>query len=81
MPKATLTSKGQVTVPKAIRTLLRLGTGDRVDFVVKEDGTVVLRPATVHVRELRGFLHRKGMKPLSVEQMNAVIRRRVAGRS
>lgn len=81
MPKATLTSKGQVTVPKAIRDLLRLGTGDRVDFVVKEDGTVVLRPATVHVRELKGFLHRKGMKPLSVEQMNAVIRRRVAGRS
>lgn len=81
MPRATLTSKGQVTVPKEIRDLLRLGTGDRVDFVVKEDGTVVLRPATVHVRELRGFLHRKGMKPLSVEQMNAVIRRRVAGRS
>jgi antitoxin PrlF len=81
LPRATLTSKGQVTVPKAIRDLLRLGTGDRVDFVVKEDGTVVLRPATVHVRELRGFLHRKGMKPLSVEQMNAVIRRRVAGRS
>jgi antitoxin PrlF len=81
VPRATLTSKGQVTVPKAIRDLLRLGTGDRVDFVVKEDGTVVLRPATVHVRELRGFLHRKGMKPLSVEQMNAVIRRRVAGRS
>ena len=81
MPRATLTSKGQVTVPKEIRDLLRLGTGDRVDFVVKEDGTVVLRPATVHVRELRGFLHRKGIKPLSVEQMNAVIRRRGAGRS
>lgn len=81
MPRAKLTSKGRLTVPKAIRDLLRLGTGDRVDFVVKEDGTVVLRPATVHVRELRGFLHRKGMKPLSVDQMNAVIRRRVARRS
>ncbi len=80
MPSATLTSKGQVTVPKAIRDLLRLGTGDRVDFVVKEDGTVALRPATVHVRELKGFLHRKGIKPLSVEQMNAIIRRRAAGR-
>ena len=80
MPRATITSKGQVTVPKEIRDLLRLGTGDRVDFVVKDDGTVVLRPATVHVRELKGFLHRKGIKPLSVEQMNAVIRRRAAGR-
>jgi antitoxin PrlF len=81
VPRATLTSKGQVTVPKAIRDLLRLGTGDRVDFVVQQDGTVELRPATVHVRELKGFLHRKGMKPLTVEQMNAVIRRRGAGRS
>ena len=81
MPSATLTSKGQLTLPKAIRDLLRLGTGDRVDFVVKEDGTVVLRPATVDVRELKGLLHRKGMKPLSVDEMNAIIRRRGAGGS
>lgn len=81
MPSATLTSKGQLTLPKAIRDLLRLGTGDRVDFVVKDDGTVVLRPATIDVKELKGLLHRKGMKPLSVDEMNAVIRRRGAGGS
>jgi hypothetical protein len=40
----------------------------------------VLQPATVDVRELAGVLHRKGIKPLSVAQMNAVIRRRAAGR-
>ena len=76
MPSATLTSKGQLTLPKAIRDLLRVGTGDRVDFVVKDDGTVLLRPATVDVRELKGLLHRKGLKPLSVGAMNAIIRRR-----
>jgi AbrB family looped-hinge helix DNA binding protein len=81
MPSATVTSKGQITLPKAIRDLLRLDAGDRVDFVVHDDGTVVLRPATVDVRELKGLLHRKGMKPLSVESMNAVIRRRAAGRA
>lgn len=79
MPSATLTSKGQLTLPKAIRDRLRLGVGDRVDFVVEDDGTVVLRPATADVRELKGFLHRKGIKPLSVEAMNAAIRRRAAG--
>ena len=79
MPSATLTSKGQLTLPKAIRNLLRLGAGDRVDFIVKDDGTVVLRPATVDVRELKGLLHRKGLTPLSVEKMNAIIRRRGAG--
>jgi AbrB family looped-hinge helix DNA binding protein len=81
MPTATLTSKGQITLPKPIRDRLRLAAGDRVDFVVQDDGTVVLRPVTVDVRELRGLLHRKGRKPLSVEAMNAVIRRRAAGRT
>lgn len=81
MPSATLTSKGQLTLPKAIRHLLRLGAGDRVDFVVKDDGTVVLQPATVDVREIKGLLHRKGIKPLSIEEMNAIIRRRGAGRA
>lgn len=81
MPSATLTSKGQLTLPKAIRDLLRLGVGDRVDFIVKDDRTVVLRPATVDVRELKGLLHKKGIKPLSVEQVNAIIRRRAAGRA
>jgi antitoxin PrlF len=81
MPTATLTSKGQITLPKAIRDLLRLGAGDRVDFVVRDDGTVVLRPATVDVRELKGLLHRKGRPALSVTDMNAIIRRRGAGRA
>ena len=81
MPSATVTSKGQLTLPKAIRDLLRLGAGDRVDFIVRDDGTVVLRPATVDVRELKGLLHRKGLTPLSVEEMNAIIRRRGAGRA
>jgi len=81
MPTATLTSKGQLTLPKAIRHLLKVGAGDRVDFVVKDDGTVVLRPATVDVRELKGILHRKGVKPLSIDEVNAIIRRRGAGRA
>jgi len=81
MPSATLTSKGQLTLPKAIRDVLRLGAGDRVDFVVKGDGTVVLRPATLDVRELKGLLHRKGIRPLSAEEMNTIIRRRAAGRA
>jgi AbrB family looped-hinge helix DNA binding protein len=81
MPSATVTSKGQITLPKAIRDRLRLDAGDRVDFIVTDDGTVVLRPATLDVRELKGLLHRPDLKPLSVEEMNAVIRRRAAGRA
>ncbi len=76
MPTATITSKGQLTLPKAIRDRLRVGPGDRVDFIVKDDGTVVVRPVTVHLRDLYGFLHRKGMKPVSIEEMTETIRRR-----
>jgi AbrB family looped-hinge helix DNA binding protein len=64
MPSAKVTSKGQITLPKAIRDLLRLDAGGRVDFVVQDDGTVVLRPATVDVRELKRPAPPKGHQAL-----------------
>ena len=76
MPASTLTSKGQTTIPKDVRNHLKLRTGDQIDFVIEPDGSVVIRPATVQVRELKGILHRKGMKALSVNAMNAAVRKR-----
>lgn len=76
MPSATLTSKGQLTLPKPSRDFLHLGPGDRLDFLIKDDGTVILRPATLDVRALKGILHREGMRVVSVEEMNAAIRKR-----
>jgi antitoxin PrlF len=73
MAVATLTSKGQTTIPKEIRDLLGLAPGDKLDFVVEADGRVVLRPATRDVRELRGMLRRKGRKPVSLEEMDRAI--------
>jgi AbrB family looped-hinge helix DNA binding protein len=73
MAVATLTSKGQTTIPKEIRDLLKLAPGDKLDFVVESDGRVVLRPATVDVRELRGMLRRKGAKAVSLEEMDRAI--------
>lgn len=74
MPSATITSKGQLTLPKAIRDRLRLGAGDRVDFVVKDDGTVVMQPATVDVRELKDVLHRKGQPRVTGLDSNVLLR-------
>lgn len=73
MAVSTLTSKGQTTIPKEIRELLGLAPGDKLDFVVEGDGRVVLRPATLDVRSLRGLLHQKGRKPVSQEQMDEAI--------
>ena len=80
MPASTLTSKGQTTIPKDVRDHLKLQAGDAIDFVIEPDGSVVVRPATVHVRELKGILHRKGMKAVSVTAMNAAVRKRFRAR-
>lgn len=70
MPTATVTSKGQVTVPKAVREYLHLEEGDRVDFVIDSDGEVHLQPVRGSVRRLFGMLRRPGASPVSVEQMH-----------
>jgi AbrB family looped-hinge helix DNA binding protein len=58
MPSATVTSKGQVTIPKAIRRALRLAEGDRLDFVVEKEGRVVVRAGAADISDLKGLLHR-----------------------
>jgi len=73
MPTATLTSKGQLTLPKKVREALRLKPGDQVDFVVGDEGDVRLRAARFDVRDLRGLLHRPGRRPVSLDAMNAAI--------
>lgn len=79
MPAATLTSKGQTTIPKAVREYLRLRPGDRMEFILEENGRVVLVPAVVDVRDLKGILP-PPRKPVTIEKMKKVIRKRGAGR-
>jgi len=76
MPTATLTSKGQLTLPKKVREALGLKPGDQVDFVLDAAGEVRLRPGAYDVRELRGLLHRAGRPAVSVEEMEESIARR-----
>jgi len=79
MATATLTSKGQITIPVAVREKLGLSTGDRVEFVELDSGEFALKAATEDVRTLKGMI-RRPQKPVSVEAMNAAIRRRGSGR-
>ncbi|MBI9084971.1 MAG: type II toxin-antitoxin system PrlF family antitoxin [Desulfobacterales bacterium] len=76
MPTATLTTKGQTVIPKAIRDHLGVGPGDRLDFVVMDGGEVVVRPAIYDVRQLKGLLHRKGQKAVRLEEMELAVRKR-----
>lgn len=67
----TLTSKGQLTLPKAIREQMKLDAGSKLDFQLQADGTLAARPLTRKVADLAGMLHRPGLRPATLEEMNA----------
>ena len=75
MVAATITSKGQTTIPKPVRDQLRLKAGDRIEFVLQDDGTALLVPASVRLSDLVGMLPRPE-RPVSLEEMERAIRRR-----
>ena len=76
MPMSTVSSKGQITLPKEIRLKLGLKQGDRVRFLLEEDGRVRLMPAKRDISELVGILP-KPKRALSIEEMDDAIARAV----
>ena len=79
MATATLTSKGQITIPLEVRRKLGLDAGDRVEFVELVPGEFAIKAATEDVRALKGMI-RKPASPVSIDAMNAAIKRRGATR-
>ena len=72
MSIATLTSKGQITLPTDLRKRLQLVAGDRIEFYDQADGTFALRPITGTVKDLKGIVP-KPAKPVSIEDMDRAI--------
>jgi AbrB family looped-hinge helix DNA binding protein len=77
MSAATVTSKGQITIPAKVREALGVEPGDRVEFVEVEAGRFELVPTTRSVTELKGMFG-KARKRVSIEEMNEAIARRGA---
>ncbi len=75
---ATLTSKGQLTLPKRVRHELDLHAGDKLDFVLKSDGIIEVVPLKQPAAKLRGMLP-KPRKAVTLAQMKAAIRRGASG--
>lgn len=75
MSTSTVTSKGQTTIPKDIRKRLNLHPGDRLEFVIDEDGRVLVLPASIDASELAGML-KPPAQQVTVENMNRAIRKR-----
>ena len=70
MPVATMTSKGQVTVPHEVREAMRLEPGVRVNFTPNGDGSYSFRPAASPISDLFGCLPPYQGSALSIEEMN-----------
>jgi AbrB family looped-hinge helix DNA binding protein len=72
MPEATVTSKGQVTIPATIRKAMGLTAGERVVFTQLDDGTIVFRAKRRSIMELKGILKppKGSRRPVSIKDMN-----------
>jgi len=72
MPTATMTSKGQITIPAKVRKALGLKPGIRIDFYETADGEYALRPKSGSIMEMKGCLAYDG-PPATIEEMNQAI--------
>ena len=80
MPLATLTTKGQVTIPKEVRKALNLQTGDKIEIIVTENREAVIKPVSRKVDDIFCRLRKPGKKTLSTAEMNAVIKEKMRGK-
>ena len=78
MPTATVTSKGQITIPKEVRETLGLEAGHRVSFQIRENKVVEMRPENVDLMSLFGIF-KPAVKGVTLEQMEEAIRKGAAG--
>ena len=77
MPVATITNKGQVTIPKKVRDAMNLHFGDKIEFVCEEEGIITVRPVKKSVDAVFGRLYEKDKRSLSTEEINEIVRKQV----
>mgnify|MGYP000871568705 FL=1 len=77
MSTATLTSKGQITIPAEVRHELKVDAGDRVEFVQIAPGRYEFVAATSEVTALKGMFG-VAKQAVAIESMNAAIAQRGA---
>lgn len=72
MPTATVTSKGQITIPIEVRKALRLEPGTQIDFYQDNEGRFVLSPKTGSIRDLEGCVPKLDYVP-TIEELNEAV--------
>ncbi|NOQ46261.1 MAG: AbrB/MazE/SpoVT family DNA-binding domain-containing protein [Desulfobulbaceae bacterium] len=77
MALATLTTKGQLTIPKKIREALKLHAGDKIEIIVTEKREAIIRPISKKVDDIFCKLHKPDRKAVTIEAMDDAIRNRM----
>ncbi|WP_374999505.1 AbrB/MazE/SpoVT family DNA-binding domain-containing protein [Aeromicrobium sp. CTD01-1L150] len=72
MATAKVTSKGQITIPREVRTALGLETGSRVEFVASSHGSYELVPASRSIKDLKGVVQTRG-RTVSLEEIDEAV--------
>ncbi len=82
MPSSTLTSKGQITVPRAVRERLGMKQGDRLEFAFEGERVVLQRADAAPAGHIAGVLaHLRGRRPVSTDRMRDAVRSRARAKS
>ncbi len=77
MSLATITTKGQVTIPKNIRDSLKITTGDKIEIIMMNKREALIRPISKKVDDIFCKLHSTNQKNVSIEAMNDAIKSRM----
>lgn len=77
MALATITTKGQVTIPKTIRDALKINTGDKIEIIITNKREAIIRPVSKKVDDIFCKLHKPGRQPVSIEAMDDAIKNRM----
>lgn len=73
MPTATLTSKGQITIPLSLRTALGLHAGSRLDFIREQNGFKAIPVRSGTQKSLKGRFAGRTSGPVSIADMNRAV--------
>ncbi len=75
MSQTTITSKGQITIPKDVRNVLHLESGSKVDFLITDNGEAIMRPLSKTTEDVFGILSSSKRKRTSVKEMNGKLKK------
>ncbi len=80
MSQSTITSKGQITIPKDVRDILHLESGSKVDFLINDDGEAIMRPLSKTPDDVFGFLASPKRRKVSVKDMDMKLKKKFKGK-